>query len=138
MSFSVVIEGKAKPQGSKKAFVINGRAVLVEASKDLKTERLRMSVFIAANAISSKWQKIERPDGAIVTLEFSFVRPKSVKRQEMTVTPDVDKLTRFTLDAITQAGNIWDDDSQVVKLNVRKHYGDKDTTTISIDRIKNG
>jgi len=50
----------------------------------------------------------------------------------MTVVPDTDKLARFVLDAITQADNIWEDDSQVVALHVYKTYGDKAQTEITI------
>ena len=40
--------------------------------------------------------------------------------------PDIDKLTRSTLDALGEAG-VWADDSQVVRLSVSKDYADTRT-----------
>ena len=122
----------AKPQGSKKAFVINGKAVLVEASKDLKVLRAEFSRQITEQAYKEKWVRIDRPNPAFVAITFTFVRPGSVKREHMTVVPDTDKLARFVLDAITQADNIWEDDSQVVALHVYKVYGEQAQTEITI------
>ena len=135
MSLTITIPLAAKPQGSKKAYVISGRAVLVEASKDLKTLRAEFSRQITEQAYLDKWVRIDRPNPAHVTITFTFVRPGSVKREHMTVVPDVDKLTRFCLDAVTQADNIWEDDSQVTELHVYKQYGAEPKTEI---RITNG
>ncbi|MDR2975394.1 MAG: RusA family crossover junction endodeoxyribonuclease, partial [Propionibacteriaceae bacterium] len=44
----------------------------------------------------------------------------------MTRKPDLDKLCRSTLDAITDAG-IWADDCQVTCLVTSKHWGDRTT-----------
>ena len=58
-----------------------------------------------------------------VSLGFAFLRPKSVskkKRPYVTVKPDVDKLARAVLDAMT--GVVFRDDAQVVKLEVEKQY----------------
>ena len=125
----------AKPQGSKKAYVIRGKAVLVEASKDLKVLRAEFSRQITAQAYADKWVRIDRPNPAFVSITFTFVRPGSVKREHMTVVPDVDKLSRFILDAITQADNIWEDDSQVVALHVFKTYGEEAKTEITIANV---
>jgi Holliday junction resolvase RusA-like endonuclease len=125
----------AKPQGSKKAFVINGKAVLVEASKDLKALRAEFSRQITEQAYLDKWVRIDRPDPALVTIVFTFVRPSSVKREHMTVVPDLDKLTRFCLDALTQADNIWEDDSQATAIHAYKTYGPEAKTEITVSRV---
>jgi Holliday junction resolvase RusA-like endonuclease len=39
-----------------------------------------------------------------------------------TVKPDIDKLCRAILDALTDSGAIFDDDSQVVQLVASKNY----------------
>lgn len=56
-----------------------------------------------------------------VQLFFVFDRPKSVKRDLMTVKPDVDKLCRAILDAVSDAG-FWLGDQQVVVLSAAKRY----------------
>lgn len=126
--------GEAKPQGSKTAYVIQGRAVLVESSKDLKKIRMEMSLSLARQAAVQSWSKIERPNAALVDIIFTFVKPPTVKREYMSVTPDLDKLTRFCLDAVTQAGNIWEDDSQVISIKATKTYGAAAKTEIAISR----
>lgn len=58
-----------------------------------------------------------------VTVDFQFIRPKSVsvrKRPDMTVKPDIDKLIRAVLDALT--GVAYKDDSQVIMVTATKHY----------------
>lgn len=62
-----------------------------------------------------------------VDVEFVFIRPKSVserKRPYMIVKPDVDKLIRAVLDALT--GVAYKDDSQVIRVNAVKRYATED------------
>lgn len=56
-----------------------------------------------------------------VRITFFMPRPKTVKRHMPTVPPDIDKLCRAILDALTDAG-VWVDDSQVVDLGATKIY----------------
>lgn len=56
-----------------------------------------------------------------VRITFFMPRPKTVKRHMPTVPPDIDKLCRAVLDALTDAG-VWVDDSQVVDLGATKIY----------------
>lgn len=56
-----------------------------------------------------------------VRITFLMPRPKTVKRHMPIVPPDVDKLCRAVLDALTDAG-VWVDDSQVVDLGATKIY----------------
>lgn len=78
-----------------------------------------------------------------VELNFIFARPRShygtgrnalrlkpSAPQEMTTTPDVDKLARAVLDALT--GILWADDSQVTALGVRKVYGEPERLEIAV------
>jgi Holliday junction resolvase RusA-like endonuclease len=132
MSITFTVPLAAKPQGSKKAFVIKGKAVLVEASKDLKTLRAEFSRQITEQA--KDWVRINRPNPALVTIVFTFVKPKSVSRQHMTVTPDLDKLTRFCLDALT-AANVWEDDSQATAIHAYKTYGPEAKTEITVSNV---
>jgi len=64
--------------------------------------------------------------GAIaVVIEFYLHKPKSVKREKPTVKPDLDKMVRSVLDALTSA-HVWNDDAQVLTLVAHKMYADED------------
>ena len=129
----MTVAGAARPQGSKSAFVINGRAVLVESNKDLKKARNGVSNTIQDEAYFEKWARVERPHAARLVATFSFEPPKSWSKKKRadalagliphTVKPDTDKLARYLLDAITDAGNVWEDDSQVPLIVAEKVYG---------------
>jgi Holliday junction resolvase RusA-like endonuclease len=120
------VEGIPVPQGSKTATVINGRAVMFEANKKHKAWRDHVRATVG---------KLETPSTqpVRVELQFWFEKPKTVKREHMSVKPDLDKLSRSVLDAIT--GGILKDDSQVVILNARKEYGDKPGVLIRVMEI---
>jgi len=115
--FSVFVPGVPRPQGSKKAFNRGGRIVLVEASAGLPAWR---------QAIITEIQKQDKPQfqtAVSVSIHFYIPRPKSVKRKDMTVAPDIDKLARGVLDALTISGIIIDD-SYVTRLTCTKKYAD--------------
>jgi len=59
-----------------------------------------------------------------VRLVFALSRPRQVPAERAgwpSAKPDVDKLTRAVLDALTAAG-VWKDDAQVCDLRAVKHY----------------
>ena len=56
-----------------------------------------------------------------VKIAFTLRRPKSVTRPVPHLKPDLDKLVRSTLDALTQAG-VWVDDGLVCRLEASKVY----------------
>ena len=118
-----------KPQGSKKAFVIKGRPVLVEASTGLKVRRAEFIAFIKSNLGGWITPTVDKPIAVLV--EMVFERPKTVKRQHMTTTPDVDKTGRFVLDVLTQSGVVTDD-RQVTDLTLIKRYGATNSTYIEV------
>lgn len=120
------VEGTPVPQGSKTATVINGRAVMFEANKKHKAWRDHVRATVGTLETPST-QPVR------VELQFWFQKPKTVKREHMSVKPDLDKLSRSVLDAIT--GGILKDDSQVVILNARKEYGDKPGVLIRVMEI---
>jgi len=120
---------KALPQGSKTAFVVNGRAVLTEAHKGLIPARKKLSAWLKSQ--TGDWVAPTKDEPVSVELVFTFERPKSVKREFHTVKPDADKLTRFCLDAIVQA-DLIPDDNQVVAINALKVYGERDSIFIRV------
>lgn len=119
----VRVLGLPAPQGSKRAFVRGGRAMLVESSA--KVAPWRQDVKHAAMAAMGDAPPFEGPVRLAMT--FLFPRPKGHMGAKgvrpsaplaHTVRPDIDKLTRSTLDALT--GVLFRDDSQVCGLSVSK------------------
>ena len=64
--------------------------------------------------------KMEGPLAVAVTVHRALPksRPKRVESEPDTVRPDVDNIAKNVLDALN--GEAWEDDSQVVRLTVRK------------------
>lgn len=56
----------------------------------------------------------------VLTVDFALARPVSVKTAHHVTKPDIDKLLRAILDALT--GVLYLDDKQVVTLLARKQY----------------
>ena len=118
--FQFYAHGLPAPQGSKKHM---GRGVLVEQSKRVKPWREAVKwAVIEANPARLKFHA-----PVSVQIVFYFARPKSRKNDVHHCTsPDLDKLCRSTLDALTDSGIIVDD-SLVAELRASKFYvvGDK-------------
>jgi crossover junction endodeoxyribonuclease RusA len=123
------VPGIPRPQGSKRSL---GRGVMVESSKyvadwrqDVKqaawTYRLQMEPLTVPLSVRLDFN-LPRPkyhygsDGAVKP-RYDLARPSSK--------PDVDKLTRAVLDAITSSG-LWRDDSLVVDLRASKWFSAND------------
>lgn len=68
-----------------------------------------------------KFTQFDKDVPVSVHITFLMPRPKTVKRHTPTVPPDIDKLCRAVLDALTDVG-VWVDDSQVVDLGATKIY----------------
>lgn len=119
------------PQGSKNAHVIPGkngsrpRAVISE--NNAKTKPFRH--VVAQTVLYELSQSHSQAPWAVkhvpvwLTLNFYLAKPPSVKKSRFcpSVKPDLDKLCRSTLDALT--GVLFLDDAQVVELNASKNYG---------------
>lgn len=79
-------------------------------------------------------QPVYRLSGALsVKVEFVFPHPKKVKRKEHTVRPDLTNCWKLVEDACTAAA-VWRDDSQVVKAEISKRYGQKPGVYVSVYR----
>lgn len=120
--FQFALSGKPAPQGSKNAYNRGGRIVLVESSKNLPEYRSWVSACASDEAAAQGWVKPERDTPIEVIIGFQLERPATVRRPHPTTPPDLDKLIRAVLDGITQAGNVWHDDSQVTSLVSHKTY----------------
>jgi crossover junction endodeoxyribonuclease RusA len=120
-SFAVFVPGAAHPQGSKR-HVGNGR--MVEASAGLGDWRTAVAATVRAAMNHTHHPGYPRGDALHVHVRFVMRRGATVRRAEPTTRPDVDKLARAILDALTTAG-LLDDDAQVVRLVATKSYGDR-------------
>lgn len=85
---------------------------------------------IGREAMIARVPLLGRDVAVEVQLVFYFQKPKSVKREDMTVPPDIDKLERAVLDALKSIAYV--DDSQVVKSSKEKLYGTPERIEISI------
>jgi crossover junction endodeoxyribonuclease RusA len=134
LTFVAFVPGIAAPQGSKRHV---GNGIMVESSKKLKPWRddIRNALTDAGG------QPRARFDGAVcVRLEFILYRPASTPKRitpPATKKPDLDKLMRAILDAITSAG-IWRDDSQVIRASISKRLAKLEETPGCHITIMNG
>ncbi len=112
------VSGLPVPQGSTRAFIVKGRPIITSTSKGLGSWRQ----LVAGEAQRIVSAPMEGP--VAVTLSFHLPRPKSAPKKKWIYPakrPDLDKLVRAVLDAITHV--IVADDSQVVSLTATKDYG---------------
>lgn len=134
--------GAPAPQGSKNHV---GHGVMVESSKRVKPWRgtVRTAAIKALDGQQPRTGPLE------VYLRFVMPRPKSHLRQgraqtdgwrllpsaprKHTSKPDVDKLARAVLDALT--GVCWCDDAQVVAVHAEKTYAYRATPTPGVHAI---
>ena len=120
--FRLRVVGVPQPQGSSRAFVRGGRPVVTSDNPSLRHWR-DLVAYAASQALWS-WTRVAGP--VTVTLSFALPRPKTARRAYPITRPDVDKLARGVLDALT--GVVFDDDAQVVALVATKHYAEADAT----------
>lgn len=131
------VPGKAAPQGSKR-HVGHGR--MIESSKELGPWRERVAL-VAAGAMGAHRQLGGAMfTGAItVTIAFTLPRPVSAPKRSTPPAvkrPDLDKLVRAVLDAITNV--VIADDSQVVNLVASKQLaelGEGPHTAIAVEAV---
>lgn len=137
------VPGLPQQQGSKRAFVVKGRAIMSDTNeKNLKPWR-------AAVASAGEEARGEEPLllGAVkLRVCFAYPRPKSHYRTNgevkpnaplyKTSKPDLDKLQRAVGDALT--GVVFRDDSQVANWSVIKVYADSAFTDIEVSDLSGG
>lgn len=111
---SFEVHGTPVPQGSMK--VINGHVIHAKGSA---LAAWRSQIAWAAREAGAR-PSIEPID---IDMVFTMLRPKTVTRPEPSVAPDLDKLVRGVLDALTAV--MYRDDSQVTSLRAQKIYGER-------------
>ena len=112
--------GKPEPQGSARGYVRGGRVVITSDNRGLHQWR-EVVTWAAREAMAGK-PLVERPSEVYLHLTFRLSRPASLpkKRVHPTTKPDVDKLLRASLDAMS--GVVFRDDAQAVGCRVNKRY----------------
>jgi Holliday junction resolvase RusA-like endonuclease len=126
MTITIRVDGVPQPKGSMKGFVVRTRAGKSRAvvTEDNKRTRPWASLIRAAAIDACASPDIVFPRDVPVRLSVLFTLPRPVSLPKRvtapTKKPDLDKLTRAAKDALT--GVVWQDDSQVVELTVRKRY----------------
>jgi crossover junction endodeoxyribonuclease RusA len=125
------VEGKPETKGSTRAFVVGGRARITNDNP-----RAKGWAALVTRAARQAMSGSAPLDGAVkVRLLFAMPRPAAHWRTRggkptqdakanapdvPTTRPDVDKLVRCALDALT--GVVFRDDTQVVELYAQKFY----------------
>lgn len=117
------VPGKAAPQGSKRHV---GRGILIESSKEVGPWRERVALVahgaMAAEKALNGTGIVPRTTPVQVEIQFFLPRPASAPKKQIAMTkrPDIDKIARACLDALTDV--VFEDDSQVVNLHLYKRY----------------
>lgn len=149
----IVVYGKAIQQGSKRAIPGRGggRPMIVEDSKHTRPWRAVVK-DAARQEVGEDWQPLLGP--ITVDIMIHTGRPKWHYRTGahahelkpnaphwVPVKPDIDKLGRLILDALTDAG-VWRDDCQIASLTVAKVYVSHEVaipqTRIDVNPLEDG
>jgi crossover junction endodeoxyribonuclease RusA len=115
---SFFVPGKPAPQGSKRHV---GRGILIESSKALGPWRERIAIVAREATGGAGPRMFTAGDPLAVHIEFVMPRPAGTPKSRTPAAvkrPDVDKLARAVLDAITDV--LIHDDSAVVHLQATK------------------
>ena len=114
--FNTFIEGEARPKGSVSAF----RNRVVHPASTKKWQKKIETHF----QNEYKKRRLDKRTTVEVRCVFYFRKTKSKKAVDkgpyVTKPPDLDKLIRTVLDAMTDI--VYDDDAQVVRLSGEKRY----------------
>ena len=141
--------GRPQPAGSKRAFVVKGRAVVADDNK--KSKPWQALVKAAAADALADGELLVGP--LVLEVDFYLARPaghygsgrnagtvKSGAPPYPITRPDTTKLVRALEDALT--GLVWRDDAQVVSQLCQKWYGTPEraevTVRVAYARMRNG
>jgi crossover junction endodeoxyribonuclease RusA len=118
---AVFVTGHPAPQGSKKS--LGAGRPLIESSKYVKPWREDIR-----QAVIKDYSGPVLDEALTVELQFFMPRPGSTPKSYTPYAvkrPDIDKLVRAVLDAISSAG-VWADDARVVELYATKALAEND------------
>lgn len=119
------VPGKPAPQGSKRHV---GNGIMIESSKSIKGWRTLVGELAYQHFPAGP---IPRPHAVAVELRFVMPRPSATPKRRPTPAaikrPDIDKLTRGCLDALSGVG--YQDDSQVTTVFASKRIAEAGETS---------
>lgn len=126
-----VIPGRCPTKGSTKSFAHpkTGKIVTLPMNASLK----QWTVDARWQARAAKVPMIYKPHGVSMSVVIEFVKPKTAKQTTPTVRPDIDKLLRAVLDALTNVA--YQDDSQVVSVTTAKVYGPLERVVVTVGKV---
>jgi crossover junction endodeoxyribonuclease RusA len=141
----IEVPGTPQPQGSTRSFRAGGKIVTTSDNPQLRP--WRDAVCWHARAALAARPPFDGP--VVVNAVFWLPRPgghfgtgRNAGRLRPSApaypiaTPDLDKLVRGVLDALSEAG-VWRDDAQVVALReVTKLYGDRAGVSITVEAAR--
>lgn len=135
---SVWVPGTPAPQGSKRylgAAKPGGRMRAVESSKNLPAWRADVRAAFKDQLMTTRTPGVMAfAPYQPVMVKIVFVMPRPVATPKTRPTPaavrkpDIDKLERAVLDALTSAG-LWGDDAQVVTVHKHKRIAERGEPT---------
>lgn len=111
------VSGRPAPQGNHRT---NAAGFIYEQ----QGEQLKVWRDAVTYLARARWRGAPASGPMKVELSFAMPKPKKITRPMPTTRPDLDKLVRAVLDALTHA-RVWEDDSQVVELSASKLYADE-------------
>ncbi len=136
--------GRPQPQGSMKGFVLKGkdgakpRAILTSDNSKMKPYRQQVGWAALDARAKAGYNALfaEKQIAVSVEFKFYFEKPPSIskKRVHIAVKPDIDKLCRSTIDAMT--GIMFADDSQIIQLSASKYYGLPERAEIAVTNLE--
>lgn len=134
----LIVYGEARPQGSKEARIVRGRAIMTDGFGD-KPRRLReWRSAIAASARA--WLSLNGSpapiDGPVrLTATFYVARPKSAPKRVLVpaTRPDLDKCVRAIGDALSKIA--YTDDARIVDLIARKRFAVDSPPRVEIEVV---
>jgi Holliday junction resolvase RusA-like endonuclease len=128
------IPGQSQPQGSSRAFVVAGKARVTSANKQLKAWREKAVVVIRQEMnLCGR----DRPFTAPVRVTIGDLRLAPKRRSGRVhpcVRPDLDKIIRAVLDALTDAQAIADD-CLVCEIEAWKDYSSDAGVYVKVQEI---
>jgi len=142
MTLTFTVYGVPKPKGNLRAFMKAGMKfpIVTDSNRNVKS----WSQLVAEGA-SRAIAELPVHDRSLMfasairlSVAFYLPRPKKYQKRGVPVAhltaPDIDKLLRAILDALTQVA--WGDDSQVVELLATKAYADVDAPPCAVVRVE--
>jgi len=112
--------GIPKAKGNAKSFVVQRPGQKPRAITTLDNARSKNWQTVVADCAQTAASGMLFVGAVVLTISFVLPRPLKPMSSHHVTLPDIDKLLRAILDALT--GTVYVDDKQVVELHARKVY----------------